>query len=98
MNRPAGRRRLGLTAEQIQDFLFYALIGVLVGGRAFFVINDMITHARRLVLPCQPDQLHRRLERRDGVPRRLVGVIVAMWLFLRKHPRPDVSTCWATRS
>src|SRR5665213_2095214 len=43
MSRRAGRRRLGLTIEQIQDFLFYALIGVMVGGRLFFVINDIIS-------------------------------------------------------
>src|SRR5580658_5853047 len=43
MSRPAGLRRLGLTKQQIQDFLFYALIGVLVGGRTFFVINDIIS-------------------------------------------------------
>src|ERR1700722_20306222 len=43
MARPEGRRRLGLTAEGVQDFLFYALIGVLVGGRTFFVINDIIS-------------------------------------------------------
>jgi len=40
-----GRRRrgLGLTTEQIQDFLFYALIGVLVAARTFFVINDIVS-------------------------------------------------------
>ncbi len=43
MNRPAGRRRLGLTTDQIQDFLVYALVGVLIGGRTFFVIADIIT-------------------------------------------------------
>ena len=43
MSRPEGRRRLGLTRDQIQDFLVYALIGVLVGGRLFFVINDIIS-------------------------------------------------------
>ena len=43
MNRPAGRRRLGLTSDQIQDFLVYALVGVLVGGRIGFVIADVIT-------------------------------------------------------
>ncbi|MGA8660793.1 MAG: prolipoprotein diacylglyceryl transferase family protein, partial [Candidatus Cybelea sp.] len=43
MSRPAGLRRLGLTKQQIQDFLFYALVGVIVGGRTFFVINDIIS-------------------------------------------------------
>ncbi|MBV8423846.1 MAG: prolipoprotein diacylglyceryl transferase, partial [Candidatus Eremiobacteraeota bacterium] len=43
LNRPAGRRRLGLSTEEIQDFLVYALLGVLIGGRAFFVIADIVT-------------------------------------------------------
>src|SRR5262249_47264907 len=43
MNRPAGRRRLGLSGDQIQDFLIYALVGVLIGGRVVFVIADIIT-------------------------------------------------------
>jgi phosphatidylglycerol:prolipoprotein diacylglycerol transferase len=43
MARPAGLRRLGLTAEGVQDFLFYALVGVLLGGRTFFVIADVVT-------------------------------------------------------
>ena len=70
MSRPAGRRRLGLTREQIQDFLFYALIGVLVGGRTFFVINDIISKHDAFVLSRQSDQFHRGLERRHGVSRR----------------------------
>ena len=44
MNRPAGRARLGLTTDEIQDFLIYALIGVLIGGRTLFVIADIITN------------------------------------------------------
>ena len=44
MNRPAGRRRMGLTTDNIQDFLIYALIGVLIGGRLVFVIADVITN------------------------------------------------------
>ena len=43
MARPAGRRRLGLSTEEIQDFLVYALAGVLLGGRIFFVIADIVT-------------------------------------------------------
>ena len=73
MARPAGRAPAWPDGEQIQDFLFYALIGVLVGGRTFFVINDIVTkHDAALYFGDMPrtTQLHRRLERRDGLPRR----------------------------
>ncbi|HTU83181.1 MAG TPA: prolipoprotein diacylglyceryl transferase, partial [Candidatus Acidoferrales bacterium] len=91
MSRAEGRRRLGLTREQIQDFLFYALIGVIVGGRTFFVINDIIS-----VGPKNPDHTlaaylahpidfiavwNGGMAFHGG----LVGVIVAIALFLRKH-------------
>jgi phosphatidylglycerol---prolipoprotein diacylglyceryl transferase len=92
MSRPAGRRRLGLTREQIQDFLFYGLIGVIVGGRTFFVINDIVS-----VGPKNPDHTwaaylahpidfiavwNGGMAFHGG----LVGVCVAIWLFVRKHP------------
>ena len=67
---PGGARRLGLTRDQIQDFLFYALIGVLVGGRTFFVFTDIISKHDLALLHFESDQLHRGLERRDGLPRR----------------------------
>ena len=70
MSRPAGRRRLGLTKEQIQDFLFYALVGVLVGGRTFFVINDIISKHDASFYLSAAVELHRGLEWRNGVSRR----------------------------
>lgn len=92
MSRSAGRRRLGLTRDQIQDFLFYALFGVLIGGRTFFVINDIIS-----VGPKDPSHnfwgyLHHPINFiavwNGGMAFHggLVGVIVASALFLRKHP------------
>ena len=92
MSRPEGRRRLGLTREQIQDFLFYALIGVLVGGRTFFVINDIIS-----VGPKDPSHslagylahpLNFIAVWQGGMAFHggMVGVLVAIWLFVRKHP------------
>lgn len=91
--RPAGRMRLGLTKEEVQDFLFYALVGVIVGGRTFFVINDIIS-----VGPKNPDHSlagylahpidfiavwNGGMAFHGG----MIGVIVAILLFLRKHPR-----------
>lgn len=86
MSRPAGRLRLGLTREQIQDFLFYALIGVLVGGRTFFVINDIISKPHELAFYLS-NPLNFIAVWNGGMAFHggLVGVIVAIALFLRKH-------------
>jgi phosphatidylglycerol:prolipoprotein diacylglycerol transferase len=86
MARPAGRRRLGLTKEQIQDFLFYALIGVLVGGRAFFVINDIISKHDLSLYLSNPINFIAVWNGGMAFHGGLVGVIVAIGLFLRKHP------------
>jgi prolipoprotein diacylglyceryl transferase len=86
MNRPAGRRRLGLTTEQIQDFLFYALVGVLVGGRTFFVINDIISKHDASFYFQQPINFIAVWNGGMAFHGGLVGVIVATWLFVRKHP------------
>jgi phosphatidylglycerol:prolipoprotein diacylglycerol transferase len=88
--RPAGRRRLGLTVEQIQDFLVYALIGVLVGGRIFFVIADIVTkHDPQVYFGDMPRSLINIIAVWNGGMGffgGLIGVIVAMVLFVRKHP------------
>lgn len=93
MSRPAGRARLGLTRDQIQDFLFYALIGVLVGGRTFFVFNDIMSvgahdpsHSLQAYLSHPIDFIavwNGGMAFHGG----LVGVMVAIWLFVRKHPQ-----------
>lgn len=92
MSRPAGRRRLGLTREQIQDFLVYALVGVLVGGRTFFVINDIISmgpkdpaHSLGAYLQ-HPINFIAVWNGGMAFHGGLVGVIVGLFLFLRKHP------------
>jgi phosphatidylglycerol---prolipoprotein diacylglyceryl transferase len=88
--RPAGRRRLGLTTEQIQDFLVYSLVGVLVGGRTFFVIADIVTkHDAALYFGYPPSSLLNLIAVWNGGMGffgGLIGVIVAMALFVRKHP------------
>lgn len=86
MSRPAGRRRLGLTKEQVQDFLFYALIGVLVGGRTFFVINDIISKHDLSLYLSNPINFIAVWNGGMAFHGGLVGVIVAIVLFLRKHP------------
>ena len=86
MARPAGRKRLGLTREQIQDFLFYALIGVLVGGRTFFVINDIISKHDLSYYTSNPLNVIAVWQGGMAFHGGLVGVLIAIWLFVRKHP------------
>lgn len=86
MARPAGRRRLGLTREQIQDFLFYALIGVLVGGRTFFVINDIISRHDASSYFSNPINFIAVWNGGMAFHGGLAGVLIAIWLFVRKHP------------
>jgi phosphatidylglycerol:prolipoprotein diacylglycerol transferase len=90
MSRPAGRRRLGLTSDGVQDFLVYALAGVLLGGRTFFVIADIVTkHDASLYFGNMPGSLINVIAVWNGGMGffgGLIGVIVAIALFIRKHP------------
>lgn len=86
MSRPTGRRRLGLTKEQIQDFLVYALVGVLVGGRTLFVIADILTNHNPGFYFGHPINLIAVWNGGMAFHGGLIGVIVAIFLFLRKHP------------
>ncbi len=86
MSRPAGRRRLGLTSDHIQDFLIYALVGVLLGGRTLFVIADIITNHNAADYLGHPIKFIAVWEGGMAFHGALVGVIIAMFLFLRKHP------------
>jgi phosphatidylglycerol:prolipoprotein diacylglycerol transferase len=86
MSRPQGLRRLGLTREQIQDFLVYALVGVLVGGRTFFVINDIISKHDASLYLSNPINIIAVWNGGMAFHGGLVGVLVAIYLFVRKHP------------
>jgi len=86
MSRPAGRRRLGLTKDQIQDFLVYALAGVLIGGRTFFVINDIISKHDAASYAQNPINIIAVWNGGMAFHGGLVSVIVALFLYLRKNP------------
>jgi len=86
MNRPTGRRRLGLTTDNIQDFLIYALIGVLIGGRLVFVIADVITNHNLGDYLANPIDFIAIWKGGMAFHGALIGVILAMLLFLRRHP------------
>jgi len=85
MNRAAGRRRMGLTTDNIQDFLIYALIGVLIGGRLVFVIADVITNHNFGDYLANPIDFIAIWKGGMAFHGALIGVIVAIFLFLRKH-------------
>jgi phosphatidylglycerol:prolipoprotein diacylglycerol transferase len=86
MSRPAGKRRLGLTTDQIQDFLIYALVGVLIGGRVLFDIADIITNHNFGEYLAHPIDFIAIWKGGMAFHGALVGVIVAIFAFLRKHP------------
>lgn len=91
MSRPAALRRLGLTREQVQDFIFYAVVGVLIGGRALFVIADMLTPVARgghtaASYFAHPINFIAVWNGGMAFHGGLIGVIIAVWLFVRKHP------------
>ncbi len=86
MSRPQGRLRLGLTREQIQDFLFYALLGVLIGGRTFFVFNDIISKHDLAQYLSNPINFIAVWQGGMAFHGGMVGVLIAIWLFVRKHP------------
>jgi phosphatidylglycerol---prolipoprotein diacylglyceryl transferase len=86
MNRPAGRRRMGLTTDNIQDFLIYALVGVLIGGRLLFIIADVITNHNLADYLAHPLDFIAIWKGGMAFHGALVGVIVAVFAFMRKHP------------
>jgi phosphatidylglycerol:prolipoprotein diacylglycerol transferase len=86
MSRPAGMRRLGLTRDAIQDFLVYALVGVLVGGRLFFVINDIISKHNLSSYLSNPISFLAVWNGGMAFHGAMIVTILATLLFLRKHP------------
>ena len=68
----------------------YALAGVLIGGRTFFVIADIVTkHDAALYFGNMPGSLINVIAVWNGGMGffgGLIGVIVAVALFIRKHP------------
>lgn len=87
LRRPSVARRLGLSNEEIQDFLVYALFGVLIGGRALFVVADMLSHpAEASKYWTDPINLIAVWNGGMAFHGGLAGVLIAMWLFVRKHP------------
>jgi phosphatidylglycerol:prolipoprotein diacylglycerol transferase len=86
MARPEGRRRLGLSIDEVQDFLVWSLVGVLVGGRTFFVIADILSRHNAADYLRHPIRIIAVWQGGMGFFGGLIGVIVAIALFARRRP------------
>jgi phosphatidylglycerol:prolipoprotein diacylglycerol transferase len=84
--RPRARRRLGLTVDDVQDFLVSALVGVLVGGRLFFVVADIVSKHNAADYLHHPLNIIAVWNGGMGFFGGLIGVMVALALFVRSKP------------
>jgi phosphatidylglycerol:prolipoprotein diacylglycerol transferase len=78
--RRAGRLDGGLTARQIDDLLFYCVLGVILGGRIGYVVFYQAQHLLR-----DPLYLLRVWEGGMSFHGGLLGVLVAIWWFGRRQ-------------
>jgi phosphatidylglycerol:prolipoprotein diacylglycerol transferase len=86
MARPEGRRRLRLTVDDVQDFLVSALVGVLVGGRVFFVFADILSKHNAAEYLRHPLNIIAVWNGGMGFFGGLAGVLIAIALFVRRKP------------
>ncbi len=79
----AGRPGSGWTPQQMDDLLFYIVVGVVLGGRLgytlFYAFPELIS---------DPLSLFRIWEGGMSFHGGLIGVLIAMWLFGRRIGRP----------
>jgi phosphatidylglycerol:prolipoprotein diacylglycerol transferase len=79
----AGRPGSGWTPQQVDDLLFYIVVGVVLGGRLgytlFYAFPELIS---------DPLSLFRIWEGGMSFHGGLIGVLIAMWLFGRRIGRP----------
>lgn len=88
-SRPS-RERTGMTVDQAQEFVVYAMIGVILGGRALFIIADILTPVAKGGHPLDY-YLHDPLEFisiwHGGMAFHggFLGALVGIWLFVRRN-------------
>jgi phosphatidylglycerol---prolipoprotein diacylglyceryl transferase len=104
MQRAGSRARTGLTVDQAQEFVVYAMIGVVLGGRLFFLLADVLTPvsaggnplSHYLQNPLEIIAIwHGGMAFHGG----LIGAIVGMLLFVRRnklafYPIADEAALW----
>jgi len=84
--RPQGRRRLGLTVTEVEDFLISLLVGLVVGARIFFLFADILTKHSAAAYINHPLNIIAVWNGGMGFFGGLIGVIIATVLFVRKRP------------
>lgn len=80
--------KLNWNADQISDLIFYAALGVILGGR----IGYMLFYNSQELLR-QPLLLFKIWEGGMSFHGGLIGVIVALWLFARKFKKTFWDVC-----
>lgn len=98
------RVRTGLSVDQVQEFVVYAMLGVIVGGRLFFDVADMLTPVDKGGHPLSSylrDPLQFIAIWQGGMAFHggLLGAIVGGWLFARRnrvafYPIADEAVIW----
>jgi len=87
------RERTGISIEQAQEFIIYALLGVFIGGRALFVVANILTpeaagghpFSYYLAHPIEFISIwHGGMAFHGG----LAGALVGIWLFQRRYGLP----------
>lgn len=79
INRNVRLNNLGISKEQVEDFIFYLTLGIIIGGRLGYVI--FYGGAEMWLKPWQLLEIWKGgMSFHGGV----VGVVVASWLFARK--------------
>ncbi|QGU33579.1 prolipoprotein diacylglyceryl transferase [Thermochromatium tepidum] len=78
----AHRPESGWTAEMVDDLIFYGVLGVIVGGR----LGYMLFYGFDRILD-NPLNLFKVWEGGMSFHGGLIGVIVTIWLFARRHDR-----------
>jgi phosphatidylglycerol:prolipoprotein diacylglycerol transferase len=100
------RARTGMTADQAQEFVVYAMIGIILGGRILYLIADLLTpqsqggHAISYYLQNPLEIIaiwHGGMAFHGG----LLGAVAGSWLFLRRHKisfnrLADEASLWMT--
>jgi len=73
----------GWNHQMLDDALFYGALGVIVGGRLGYVLFYQFSHFMQ-----HPLDLVKVWQGGMSFHGGFLGVLVAMWVFTRKHPQP----------
>jgi phosphatidylglycerol---prolipoprotein diacylglyceryl transferase len=84
------RERTGMSIDQAQELVVYAMIGVIIGGRTLFVIADMLTPEARGGHPASfyfqhPLQFISIWQGGMAFHGGFIGALIGIWLFTRRN-------------